>query len=164
MASYADWQFVGEKAFIDGASGPKAQSATPEALTEMNRRWLAALILTCVASFARAGEDEEMLGLIVDDTISHIGHDFYYSFSERLRATSPMDFNLVVRERPSARWGSLVTVEFRQRLVYRRFLPPNTVDLQDDAYQAADVVRAQIAQQKLEALLQDTTDLERDEL
>ncbi|TPG75416.1 curli production assembly/transport protein CsgE [Pseudomonas arsenicoxydans] len=130
----------------------------------MNRHWLAVLILMCVASFASAGEDEEMLGFIVDDTISHIGHDFYYSFSERLRATSPMDFNLVVRERPSARWGSLVTVEYRQRLVYRRFLPPNTVDLQDDAYQAADVVRAQIAQQKLEALLQDTTDLERDEL
>jgi len=130
----------------------------------MNRHWLAALILMCVASFASAGEDEEMLGFIVDDTISHIGHDFYYSFSERLRATSPMDFNLVVCERPSARWGSLVTVEYRQRLVYRRFLPPNTVDLQDDAYQAADVVRAQIAQQKLEALLQDTTDLERDEL
>ena len=130
----------------------------------MNRHWLAVLILTCVASFASAGEEEEMLGFIVDDTISHIGHDFYYSFSERLRATSPMDFNLVVRERPSARWGSLVTVEYRQRLVYRRFLPPNTVDLQDDAYQAADVVRAQIAQQKLEALLQDTTDLERDEL
>ncbi|RON20968.1 curli production assembly protein CsgE [Pseudomonas brassicacearum] len=130
----------------------------------MNRHWLAALILSCVASFASAGEEEEMLGFIVDDTISHIGHDFYYSFSERLRATSPMDFNLVVRERPSARWGSLVTVEYRQRLVYRRFLPPNTVDLQDDAYQAADVVRAQIAQQKLEALLQDTTDLERDEL
>ena len=130
----------------------------------MNRHWLAALILMCVASFASAGEDEEMLGFIVDDTISHIGHDFYYSFSERLRATSPMDFNLVVRERPSARWGSLVTVEYRQRLVYRRFLPPNTVDLQEEAYQAADMVRAQIAQQKLEALLQDTTDLERDEL
>jgi curli production assembly/transport component CsgE len=130
----------------------------------MNRHWLAALILMCLTSSASAGEDEEMLGFIVDDTISHIGHDFYYSFSERLRATSPMDFNLVVRERPSARWGSLVTVEYRQRLVYRRFLPPNTVDLQDDAYQAADVVRAQIAQQKLEALLQDTTDLERDEL
>ncbi len=45
------------------------------------------------------------MGFIVDDTISHIGHDFYYSFSERLRATSPMDFNLVVRERPSAPLG-----------------------------------------------------------
>ncbi|MNR28095.1 curli assembly protein CsgE [compost metagenome] len=57
-----------------------------------------------------------------------------------------------------------MTVEFQQRLVYRRFLPPNTVDLKDDAYQAADWVRGQIAQRKLEALLQDTTDLERDEL
>jgi len=130
----------------------------------MNRHWFAALVLMCVASCASAAEEDEMLGFIVDDTISHIGHDFYYSFSERLRATSPMDFNLVVRERPSARWGSLVTVEFQQRLVYRRFLPPNTVDLKDDAYQAADWVRGQIVQRKLEALLQDTTDLERDEL
>ena len=130
----------------------------------MNRHWFAALILTCVASFASAAEEEEMLGFIVDDTISHIGHDFYYSFSERLRATSPMDFNLVVRERPSARWGALVTVEYQQRLVYRRFLPPNTVELKDEAYDAADWVRGQIVQRKLEAMLQDTTDLERDEL
>jgi curli production assembly/transport component CsgE len=130
----------------------------------MNRQWLAAMVLACVATLASAGEEDEMLGFIVDDTISHIGHDFYYSFSERLRATSPMDFNLVVRERPSARWGSLVTVEYQQRLVYRRFLPPNTVELKDDAYDAADWVRGQIVQRKLETLLQDTTDLERDEL
>ncbi len=69
----------------------------------MNRRWLAALILACVASFASAAEEDEMLGFIVDDTISHIGHDFYYSFSERLRAISPMDFNQGLRERPSSR-------------------------------------------------------------
>ena len=130
----------------------------------MNRSWLAALVLMFSTSSAPAAEEDEMLGFIIGDTISHIGHDFYYSFSERLRATSPMDFNLVVRERPSARWGSLVTVEFQQRLVYRRFLPPNTVELKDEAYEAADLVRAQIVRRKLEALLQDTTDLERDEL
>jgi curli production assembly/transport component CsgE len=130
----------------------------------MNRQWLAALVLAWVATLASAAEEDEMLGFIIDDTISHIGHDFYYSFSERLRATSPMDFNLVVRERPSARWGSLVTVEYQQRLVYRRFLPPNTVELTDEAYDAADWVRGQIVQRKLETLLQDTTDLERDEL
>jgi curli production assembly/transport component CsgE len=130
----------------------------------MNRHWLPAVVLMLMANFVSAAEDDEMLGFIIDDTISHIGHDFYYSFSERLRATSRMDFNLVVRERPSARWGSLVTVEFQQRLVYRRFLPPNTVELKDEAYQAADLVRMEIVRRKLEALLQDTTDLERDEL
>ncbi|QCY11860.1 curli production assembly/transport protein CsgE [Pseudomonas sp. MPC6] len=129
----------------------------------MNRFCLA-LILLLATPFAAAAEEDEMMGFIVDDTISHIGHEFYYAFSERLRATSPMDFNLVVRERPSARWGSLVTVEYQQRLVYRRFLPPNTVDLKEEAYDAADWVRGQIVKRKLEALLQDTTDLERDEL
>ena len=33
MASYKDWQFVAEKAFLDGASGPaKGQSQAPQAL------------------------------------------------------------------------------------------------------------------------------------
>jgi curli production assembly/transport component CsgE len=130
----------------------------------MTRQWWCALIFSVAACCAQAGEEDEMMGFIVDDTISHIGHDFYYSFSERLRDTSPMDFNLVVRERPDARWGSLVTVEYQQRLVYRRFLPPNTVELKDEAYAAADWVRRQVVQRKLEALLQDTTDLEKDEL
>ncbi|MHC8406946.1 curli production assembly/transport protein CsgE [Pseudomonas sp. TMB3-21] len=127
-------------------------------------RFCIALVLILSASFASAAEEDELLGFVVDDTISHIGHEFYYAFTERLRATSPMDFNLVVRERPSARWGSLVTVEYQQRLVYRRFLPPNTVELKEEASDAADWVRGQIVQRKLEALLQDTTDLERDEL
>ncbi len=127
-------------------------------------RFCMALFLILSASSASAAEEDELLGFVVDDTISHIGHEFYYAFTERLRATSPMDFNLVVRERPSARWGSLVTVEYQQRLVYRRFLPPNTVELKEEASDAADWVRGQIVQRKLEALLQDTTDLERDEL
>ena len=60
--------------------------------------------------------------------------------------------------------GRAVTVEFHQRLVYRRFLPPNNVQIQDTAFEAADLVRAQIIQRRLEILLQDTTDLEKDEL
>lgn len=131
----------------------------------MNRRLSAlALALVLLAGSARGGAEDEMMGFIVDNTISHIGHDFYYSFAERLRATSRLDFNLVVRERPDPRWGSLVTVEYEQRVVYLRFLPPNTTELKDAAYEAADLVKAQIIQRKLQMLLQDTTDLERDEL
>lgn len=125
---------------------------------------VAALVLLLLSSPLRAADEDEMAGFIVDYTVSHIGHDFYNSFTERLRATSRLDFNLVVRERPDARWGSLVSVEYQQRVIYRRFLPPNTVELKDLAYEAADLVRAQIVQRKLESLLQDTTDLERDEL
>ena len=125
---------------------------------------IAALVLVLLGAQARGGQEDEMMGFIVDATISHIGHDFYYSFTERLRATSRLDFNLVVREKPDARWGSLVTVEYQQRLIYRRFLPPNTVELKEAAYEAADLVKQEIVRRKLESLLQDTTDLERDEL
>ena len=103
-------------------------------------RWLqvALLLLALAGTQARGDAEDEMMGFIVDNTVSHIGHDFYYSFAERLRATSRLDFNLVVRERPDARWGSLVTVEYQQRVVYRRFLPPNTVELKDVAFEVED--------------------------
>lgn len=130
----------------------------------MKRLAVVLLMAAVLGGVARADEEDEMMGFVVDDAISHVGHDFYYAFTERLRATSRMDFNLVVRERPDPRWGSLITVEYQQRVIYRRFLPPNTVDLQETASEAADLVKGQIIQHKLETLLQDTTDLEKDEL
>lgn len=125
--------------------------------------WLC-LLLALPGTPAHADAEDEMKGFIVDNTISHIGHDFYNDFTDRLRATSRLDFNLVVRERPDARWGSLVTVEYEREVLYRRFLPPNTTQLKDEAIAAADLVKQQIIEHKLRRLLQDTTDLERDEL
>ncbi|VVQ04803.1 Curli production assembly/transport component CsgE [Pseudomonas fluorescens] len=129
-------------------------------------RWMTGFVLSLVllGTQARAGGEDEMTGFIVDQTISHIGHGFYYSFTDRLRATSRLDFNLVVRERPDARWGSLVTVEYEGEVLYRRFLPPNTTQLEEEAVAAAELVKQQVIQRKLQRLLQDTTDLERDEL
>lgn len=134
------------------------------AMKRLTALCLSLLLMAGVTTCAKAGAEDEMQGFIVDNTISHIGHDFYYYFADRLRATSRLDFNLVVRERPDARWGSLVTVEFEREVVYRRFLPPNTTELKDEAVAAADLVKQQIIQRKLQRLLQDTTDLERDEL
>ncbi len=128
-------------------------------------RTLLCLLLVLPMAQARAGSvDDELKGFIVDQTITHIGHQFYRHFCERLRDTSRLDFNLVVRERPSARWGSLVWVEYEQRTVYRRFLSPNTAELQVVAYAAADEVKETVTRRRLEILLQDTTDMDRDEL
>nr|WP_166366599.1 curli production assembly/transport protein CsgE [Pseudomonas akapageensis] len=122
------------------------------------------LVALSLAGVAQADEEDEMKGFIVDQCVSRIGHDFYNGFADRLRNTSRLDFNLVVRERPNPRWGSLIWVEFEQRTLYRRFLAPNTVQMEDIATEAADLVKNQIAQRKLEILLQDTTDLEKDEI
>lgn len=122
------------------------------------------LLALSMVGVAQADEEDEMKGFIVDQCVSRIGHDFYNAFADRLRNTSRLDFNLVVRERPNPRWGSLIWVEFEQRTLYRRFLAPNAVAMEDIATEAADLVKNQIAQQKLSILLQDTTDLEKDEL
>ena len=128
-------------------------------------RVLLCLLLLLPVSQARAGSlHDELNGFLVDQTISHIGHQFYRYFSERLRDISRLDFNLVIRERPSARWGSLVWVEYEGGTVYRRFLPPNTAELQAVAHAAADEVKEAVIRRRLEILLQDTTDMERDEL
>lgn len=125
-----------------------------------------ALCLACWLLVAplHADEEDEIRGFIVDNSISHIGHEFYRYFTERLRDTSRLDFNLVVRERPSARWGSLVWVEYEGRTLYRRFLAPNVAELQPLAYEAADLVKEAVTRQKLERLLQDTYDLDKDEI
>jgi len=116
------------------------------------------------ASACLADDEDEMMGFIVDDCISLVGHNFYNAFTDRLRATSRLDFNLVVRERPDPRWGSLIWVEYDQRIVYRRFLAPNATETRELAIDAADQVRAAVVQRKLQVQLQDNTDLGKDEL
>ncbi|MCY1180017.1 Curli production assembly/transport component CsgE [compost metagenome] len=123
-----------------------------------------ALVLLSLAGTATADPEDEMMGFIVDRCITRVCHDFYDAFADRLSNTSRLDFNLAVFERPDPRWGSLIWVEYEQRTLYRRFLTPNTVALDGIAKEAADQVKNRIAQSKLEVLLQDTTDLEKDEL
>lgn len=114
---------------------------------------------------ARASSDDAILaGFVVNDTISNIGHEFYRYFSERLRDGEQLEVNLVVHERPSARWGSLIWVELDGVILYQRFLQPNTSLLQPVAYSAADWIREAVARQSLEKMFQDHYDIEGDEL
>lgn len=119
------------------------------------------LLMLCTS--ATASEDE-LRGFIIDNTISRIGHEFYRHLSNRLLDTSALDFNLVVRERPSARWGSLIWVEHENQTLYRNFLQPNIAELKPLAEAAADQIKENIARQKIERLLQDSTDMAEDEL
>ena len=107
------------------------------------------------------GSDAAILeGFVVNDTISNIGHQFYRYLSERLQDDEPLQVNLVVHERPSARWGSLIWVELDGEILYQRFLPPNTSQLQPLAYGAADWIREAVAMQSLENLFQDNFDID----
>lgn len=113
---------------------------------------------------AQARSEAELSGLIIDNTISRFGHDFHRYLSFQLQDAEELENDLVVRERPSARWGSLVWVEYGPRTVYRRFLQPNMTEIEAIAEDAARVIIEDINRSKLQNLLQDTFDMDRDEL
>ena len=109
-------------------------------------------------------DEAELQGFITNNTISRSGHEFYLRFCERLNDISGLDFNLAIKERPSARWGVLVWVEHENQTLYRRFLQPNVADMKEPAYEAADFVVEEINRRKIEALFEDNIDMAKDEL
>ncbi|WP_028240115.1 CsgE family curli-type amyloid fiber assembly protein [Stutzerimonas azotifigens] len=123
----------------------------------------ALLALHLLAPGARAAEPE-LQGLVTNSTVSRTGQAFYRSFCERLGDIGPLDFNLAVKERPSAHWGILLWVEFGNAMLYRRFLQPNVADMREIAHAAADQVVEQVNRARVQALFQDTFDLAKDEL
>lgn len=127
--------------------------------------WILGWFVLCAPANDDPVSDEDIMGgLVIDDTISNIGYEFYRYFGERLREGEPLEVTLVVHERPSARWGSLIWVELDGDTLYQRFLQPNTSQLQPIAYSAADSIHEAIARQSLEKLFEDNFDLEGDEL
>lgn len=122
------------------------------------------LLFSPLQAQEQAQSEAELSGLIIDNTITRFGHDFHRYLSFNLQDASDLEGDLVVRERPSARWGSLVWVEYGQRTVYRRFLQPNVAEIEAIADEAARLILDEISRSKLQNLLQDTFDMDRGEL
>ena len=108
---------------------------------------------------------EEISGIVSDRTITLIGHEFYRHFTNYRHLHTPdSEYNLTVFERPSARWGSLVWVEYQSKKLYQTFLSPGRTTHQQMAEQAAQQLEEKLNKIKLQELLSDHIDLERDEL
>jgi curli production assembly/transport component CsgE len=106
------------------------------------------------------------VGFIVDSTVTHIGADFYRSFVSAWRDQAPEDrYSLGVLERPSARWGSLIYVEYRGRRVFNAFLSPGRRDeVRVRGREAARQVYEAVVQAELQRLLFREADLAPEEL
>ncbi len=107
---------------------------------------------------------EEVVGIILDRSVTFVGHDFYRYFSDywRLTFTDNEDV-LTVYERPSARWGSLIWVEYRSKKVAKLFVSPSN-KTKAIAEQAANQVRAELTRIKFAEQFQDTFDVDKDEI
>ncbi len=109
--------------------------------------------------------DDALGGVVTTDTVTLAGQDFYNWFAQAWSAIPLSERYVVsVHERPSARYGSLVWVEFGQRRVFQAFLPIARANVRPVAEGAAQVAFQNVMQADLARLLFRDADMANDEL
>lgn len=103
----------------------------------------------------------EIPGLITNRTITPIGHDFYRLFSDKWQASQRI--NLSINEKPSARWGSIITIRNEQNILFRTVLFPSRRNLEQAVDQAVAVTADNMAKILIDKALLKTSELASDE-
>jgi|GEM_PF-286002 len=108
---------------------------------------------------------DELGGVVTTDTVTLAGQDFYTWFAQAWGAIPLSERYMVsVHERPSARYGSLVWVEYNQRRVFQAFLPIARSNVKPVAEGAAQIAFQNVMQADLTRLLFRDADMATDEL
>jgi len=109
--------------------------------------------------------DDPLSGIVINRTVTVQGQDFYRYFTNRWRELSDSSpFTLTVFERPSARWGSDIWVEFRRQRMYHAFLTPARSGTKKASERAVDLVLENVNKSEIERVLTNNPDLGPDEL
>lgn len=104
-------------------------------------------------------------GLTIDHTISRFGHEFYRYLADHRRTYYAQSAeNLIVRERPSARWGSIIWIESQGQQVYYNRIGSGGTDIKALAEGASIHINKRLKQLKLEKLFNKSEDLAEDEI
>ena len=125
--------------------------------------WIGAANLFFAAGSLHAATtvEVEVPGLLTDHTVSSIGHDFYRAFSDKWE--SEYTGNLTINERPSARWGSWITITVNQDVIFQTFLFPTKKDFDKIVVFALAQTEEALNRRQIDQTLLSTSDLARDE-
>jgi curli production assembly/transport component CsgE len=137
--------------------------------------WFAWTSLTCTATAHGAelkGPDlngrvlnELYGGIVVDQTITVIGHEFYQYFVALWRDQDLSNrYAISIHERPTARWGSQIWIEYAQRRVFQTVLPPTRTNIKSMSEQAVEVAYPRVIDVEVQRLLFRDPDLGADEI
>lgn len=112
------------------------------------RRWglilLLVFTLSLVFSSIALGQrrEVEVNGLILDQTQTRIGQQFYENFVMFWESPSEIeDYNILVTEMASPIWGSWVRIEVNTVMVYEDLLKPRSENVEESAKKAVESVR-----------------------
>lgn len=132
----------------------------------------AVLVLVLLAGGARpavaqapADMGDPYAGVVTDATVTIVGQEFYRAFVTVWREQPLSDrYTLSIVERPSARWGSLIWIEYANRRLYSGFLSPGRRDMvRQSAMDAARQIYQTAVDTDVERLLFRDPDLGPDE-
>lgn len=85
--------------------------------------------------------DLEIDGLVVDETQTKLGRDFYDIFYSRWEAPLRVtDYTIVISEKPLPRLGTQVSINVNETLVFQRFLQPRYEAIEEFALQGIRIV------------------------
>ncbi|WP_447970657.1 CsgE family curli-type amyloid fiber assembly protein [Nitrospira sp. M1] len=101
---------------------------------------------------ASSEESEEAFlgisGLIVDETRTVVGRNFYETFTAQWTNLSSTTQNIVISELADPRFGSIISVQIGEKVVFRRLLPPRLGDLEEAVDMAIVNVRQTLTDQE----------------
>lgn len=115
----------------------------------MKRYALCVLLLT-LSLMAAAQTDFKINGLVIDQTISRVGHLFYEELINGWEAPSQTGA-IIVRERPDLIAGNVVWIEVDDNIVYQDRVGTSVSGIEEQA-QAARATLELYLQQKKDAL------------
>lgn len=123
--------------------------------------WLAIANLLLLAPYVHAVGEVEIPGIVADHTVSSVGHDFYRAFTDKWASTTRE--NISINERPSARWGSWITITVNQDVMFQTFLFPIKRDFDKTVDAALQVTQENINKRQIDQSLLKTDDMAHDE-
>lgn len=108
--------------------------------------------------------EEAYGGVVVGQTVTVVGQDFYQYFVARWRdQPSSERYTISVHERPSARLGNLVWVEYERMRLFQTILPVSRSQIRPVGEQAAEITWQRLIEFEIERKLYNDADLAKDE-
>jgi curli production assembly/transport component CsgE len=104
-------------------------------------------------------------GVVVDQTVTVVGHEFYQHFAASWRDKEASGrYAITVVERPSARWGSQLWIEYAHRRVFQTFLPAARANIQAASTEAVELAFQNVVDTEVQRLLFRDPDIGADEI
>ena len=109
--------------------------------------------------------EDPLTGIVINRTITVLGKDFYHYFVTAWRELDGKNtYTITVFERPSARFGSEVWVEYRRIRMFHLFMSPARQAARETGETAARTVYESITENEVQRALFKSPDLAEEEL